>query len=303
MIRGGELLNSNVLRMLELASSGSVQEIQPSINSTGKIGYPSAEEMMNCVSERAIEILEYLANENVLRKKLYDKILKCPECGSSNLKFNILCPRCKSLDMRKGEVLEHFRCGYSEFEAEFRRENGKYVCPKCRKELEAIGVDYARLGLLYVCRSCGERFSEPKQNWRCLGCSMDSTLKELGEMDVYSYEFNKEKGGWLLSQLQRKHRIHEFLVKNGYKTRLDVKLKGISGMNHVLDIWGSRVIGERIVGGISEETSFEKVVSLHAIAEDLMARAILLVRMEPAEEMRALAERLNVTILKDEELE
>jgi len=298
-------LDPNALRMLEEISKGTMKQLQPSINFLEpKVSYPSAENLMKTTSKQTEEILESLTKEGILKRKLFDKMLKCPECGSLNLKFSMLCSHCRSPDLSREEVVEHFSCGYSGSEREFRGETGKYACPKCGKELKSIGVDYVKLGLLYICRSCGERFSEPEQNWRCLKCSRTFLTAELKETNVYSYEFNEEKGDWLSIQFRYKRRVEELLREMGYKVLSNWTVKGKSGIEHPIDLFATDgALGEKIVIFVCEEADFEKIVCLHAIVEDFPAHPILITQKPLTEEMRRLAETLKVSILKEEDLE
>ena len=292
--------------MLEQMSNGRIKQIQPSINPLRepRVSYPEANGLMNIDPEQTKEILESLARENILKKKFFDKLLKCPKCGSLNLKFSMVCPHCGSPDTSRGEVLEHFSCGYSGPESEFWGESGKYVCPKCKKELKSIGVDYAKLGLLCICHDCGERFREPEQKWRCFSCSKTFPTAELEETNVYSYEFNAEKKDWLRIQLGPKRQMQEFLNERGYKVLSNEKIKGSSGTEHLVELFAmDGIFGGKIVISHCEELNFEKIVALHAVAEDLSARAILITQKAPGDELKRLAERLNVAIYKGEDLE
>lgn len=191
------------LEMLKQMLEGKIEQIQPSINlhSDEKVSYPKAEELMDVSSTEAEDILESLAREGVLEREFYDKLLTCPECGSMSLDPT-LCPRCSSSNIVRKKALEHLSCGYTAPEEEFKEEEGEYVCPKCGKKLEAIGVDYSRVGVFFVCRECGEKFDLSDQLWECPQCSESFSRIEVGERIVYFYRLNEKKKGWLRVRLE-----------------------------------------------------------------------------------------------------
>lgn len=52
--------------------------------------------------------------------------------------------------------------------------DGGYVCPKCRSSLRGIGVDFARVGVLYRCGDCDVLVDWPDRRVVCEACSEDA---------------------------------------------------------------------------------------------------------------------------------
>ena len=100
--------------------------------------------------------------------------------------------------------MEHFACGYVDFDYNFKREN-KLVCSKCNKELKQLGVDYRRVGTGY---SCGNKhlFSAPRIFFVCHTCKEQFDLNEAKIEKQYIYELT-EKGKRQVSHGSYKHNV------------------------------------------------------------------------------------------------
>jgi uncharacterized protein YbaR (Trm112 family) len=62
------------------------------------------------------------------------------------------------------------------------------VCPKCRRELRHLGVDYGKPGNIVVCRTCGAVNSEPHVHFICMDCSAVTPAEDSVPMDWYHYD-------------------------------------------------------------------------------------------------------------------
>lgn len=91
----------------------------------------------------------------------------CNSCNSVNVIQNFHCTACNSIDFSRGRLIEHFKCGNISPIGSY--ENDK--CPKCRKEIKILGVDYRILDNYYICNNCHERFPEPVTRYICGKCN------------------------------------------------------------------------------------------------------------------------------------
>jgi len=94
------------------------------------------------------------------------KEISCNQCDSVKIVQTFSCPTCKKNNFNMAKLIEHFSCG------NFSEEK-KYVdnhCPKCKKEIKAIGVDYRTITGRYICNSCGDIFAELFTTFLCLKC-------------------------------------------------------------------------------------------------------------------------------------
>jgi len=93
--------------------------------------------------------------------------LCCNSCNSLKLAQLYQCPNCKESKFEQTKLIEHFDCGnFSEVST--------YVddkCPKCKKQIKALGVDYRIMTNRYVCKNCGEIFQDVYTAFLCLKCN------------------------------------------------------------------------------------------------------------------------------------
>ncbi|MDL2252272.1 hypothetical protein LJC12_05410, partial [Odoribacter sp. OttesenSCG-928-J03] len=109
---------------------------------------------------------------------LIDKVPLCRHCFSSHLVFTETCPYCQDSDIYLEESIHHFQCANISPESSYVK-GDDLVCPKCRKKLRHIGVDYDRPSALYHCRICSHSFSKPKMRVTCTSCTSVSTPDSL----------------------------------------------------------------------------------------------------------------------------
>ncbi|MCX8152875.1 MAG: hypothetical protein N3E52_00390 [Candidatus Bathyarchaeota archaeon] len=147
--------------------------------------------------EKVKQALEKLSKpEGIVEAKPYCSSITCPNCDSQEVYFYLKCPDCDEILLEKGETLEHFNCGHIAFRPNFERE-GKLVCPKCRRELRQIGVDYKQVGAWYKCTS-GHVSPNVQLQFSCIKCSYEFDLDSAKLGTQKKYELN-EKGKQIIT--------------------------------------------------------------------------------------------------------
>ncbi|MCX8177777.1 MAG: hypothetical protein N3F10_05730 [Candidatus Bathyarchaeota archaeon] len=130
--------------------------------------------------------MEKLREAEVLNSKAHCSSISCPHCGSYKAYFHLKCPQCESLLFEKGEAIEHFSCGHVDFQRNFERD-GELECPKCRKKLRLVGVDYRKIYSIYRCAN-GHMFSSPMIKFSCIKCQRAFNLEEAYLTPQHTYE-------------------------------------------------------------------------------------------------------------------
>jgi len=304
----------NAMKLVGEMLSRNIGEVKPVIDLSTELGftYPQVESLFGTTQE-AIDMLELMANEDVLEKHFHDKLLFCSSCRSPNLRPTLRCPKCNSGDIAKGRILEHFSCGNIGLEEEYMAA-GKYICPKCKKELKFLGTDYRSLGINYKCHNCGEIFGEASQGWQCLKCSLSFANSEAKETAMYSYRLNEEKRPGLEFDLGPKTRLIDFLKNQGYEVTERARIAGISksGAEHTLDILAQRddglvtyTIGIGIlIDSKGQDIGLEKVFSFDDKAYDLgIQDKIILVKPKLNPEAKQFAQRQRIKVFEGKDLE
>ena len=120
-----------------------------------------------------------------------ERLHVCPHCRNSQLFYMEACPKCQSSNLKEEPVLHHFRCANISPESTYAYD-GELRCPKCRRFLRHIGVDYDRPSNVYTCKECGHAFLHTQMKVYCPVCMKKSRPSELLPQDLYSYELTHE---------------------------------------------------------------------------------------------------------------
>jgi hypothetical protein len=130
--------------------------------------------------------LEALASRELLDREFFERVHVCPECKDARLLFREVCARCRSADLRRGDVIHHYRCGHVAPEEAYRRAS-ELLCPSCSHPLRHIGIDYERPASIVFCNSCGMRAAEGTTEARCSHCEGVHLPSALPERIIWKY--------------------------------------------------------------------------------------------------------------------
>jgi hypothetical protein len=298
-------------KLVEAMLAGKIVDIRPQLDFTTEVGfiYPAVEQTLKVKSKEIVSIMESLTEKGILKKSFFDKLLRCPQCGSINVRPSIHCPKCGSGNIVRGRVLEHFACKYIGIEDEFVAK-GRYICPRCKVELRTMGIDYQSQGVLRKCRDCSEIFSVPLMKWRCLKCSLLTNEDGVGEISIYSYSLDETKRSWLEFELQPKARFVEFLRQHGYEVTENARVKGRSGAEHCIDILATRddgVVTYNIAIGIEiarDKIGLDRILDFDVKAYDSgIHDKLLIVIPGLGEEAEKFASYQRIKVLQPKDLE
>ncbi len=91
----------------------------------------------------------------------------CNSCGSLKLSQLFQCPSCKNSRFEQTKLIEHFDCGNFSQDSTYVDDK----CPKCKKQIKALGVDYRIMSNRYVCKNCSDVFQDVFTEYLCLKCN------------------------------------------------------------------------------------------------------------------------------------
>ncbi len=262
------LEDPRIVQLIDALVNGKLGDIIPTVDFAYKYGYayPSVSNFLDTSDLDTIRLLETLAENGILIKEPFEKFNVDPD-GFFQLVPTEHCPRDDSVNLIKGQLIEHFSCGYVGLDKDFKQDS-RYVCPKCHKDLRLIGTDYRNIGVHYRCLEDGEIFTTPVIKWRNLKTRKEWTTEELKLVEVYAYRFSPDKRGWLEFQLKPKTQLVEFLRVQGYQVQELAQLTGKSGAVHTFDILAIRddILTKIILGvGILVAAAGEQEVGLEAL--------------------------------------
>jgi hypothetical protein len=283
--------------------SGEIGELEPVYDSELGYHYPPIESISGDAPSAEAFMIK-LFEAGILERRLYDKNVYCPKCGSANISIHYCCPYCKSFSIQKSSLIEHIKCGYMDVEENFHRAN-KLVCPKCHEELRKPDVDYRRAGIWCNCKDCSKSFDIPVPAHFCRVCHTDFTFEDAKISDVYVYTLKedvKEEAtvGWVLIAP-----IKELLAENGFEVESPAFLKGKSGANHMFDIVAQRGTGIRkvtvidLAASAESDVSEQPVIALFAKIFDVSPdNAYLIAIPRISENGKKMAELYNIQVIE-----
>ncbi len=154
--------------------------------------------------------LEGLAYLGLLRRRHFIRTHSCHQCGSLRLLAYEACPGCGSSDLVDEAIVHHYRCGCQEAESAFVSGAASLTCPKCRRELRHLGIDYGKPGTIVHCRSCGTASQEPGPVFVCLDCHATIDGRQAVATDWFHYDLadlgmQALREGRLLAGVVRSH--------------------------------------------------------------------------------------------------
>ena len=307
--------SASTIKLVKAMLAGTITEVTPARDLTSQLGftYPHLESLLQVTTQQAHSALELLADEGVLEKHFYDRLLFCPHCQSSNLRPGLGCPECGSGNITRGRILEHLPCRHNDLEEGYVA-GSKYLCPQCQQELRFLGTDYQSLGINYKCHDCGAISNEASPYWQCLHCSRLFSEDKARETLLYCYRFNETKRRRLEFEFDTKPVFVDFLKSRGYRVTENAIVNGTSksGAGHVIDILAQQdnglvsytlAIGIAIDGN-SKEIGLDEVFRFDNKCYDLgIHDKILLVDPRLSEPAQQFARRQRITVLQNSELE
>ncbi len=153
--------------ILEDKPSDDLERIMLQLQSSTRISFARLVEYSEIQSDLVKKHLLQLENEKKISKIPDMKEVSCIQCSSLRILPNFSCPVCHGTNFVQGKLIEHFKCGNVSVETAYKENK----CPKCNKEIKILGVDYKIMDNYYMCSDCGDKFSDPAQDFMCIKCS------------------------------------------------------------------------------------------------------------------------------------
>lgn len=179
--------------LLRYLLSRGLEKLEPERDFHSRIGYffPIAETILQTKDfDECDTALRALENRGFLRSEFADTIHICSFCGHFHLNFREVCSHCRNANLAEEINIHHFRCGYIGSETEFLSRGMR--CPKCRRQLKHIGVDYDQPAVSFRCLCCENTFGEPLVSCLCIKCGREFPVEKAIKQVVRRYFLTSE---------------------------------------------------------------------------------------------------------------
>ncbi|MBO3770006.1 MAG: hypothetical protein QXS51_03620 [Thermoproteota archaeon] len=221
-----------VLNLLKAFKERKISRIEPKISLEGALSYVDAEKIMDARGEVVRNILEELAEDGFLIRELLETRIACPQCGSLNVSLRLRCSACGSTSIKRGESIQHNKCGYIDFKTVFTVTDGLMICPKCNESIKKERGDYVEKGVLYKCLVCGEFSQNPIKEFICSRCEKNYREEDYNPFEVYGYSVNEERKEIIEIETLDLGSVVKNLRSAFWEVKTSVFLSGKSGLEH-----------------------------------------------------------------------
>ena len=286
--------------------------------------------------QKQIAVLQQLENEGFLTSELLESVLQCPACSATRFSVQQSCTVCQSTNVTRGAVTEHLACGNIDFDSKYAIEAGTasgggeenvLVCPKCRKRLKAIGVDYAKPGIFYKCLNCKALLPQTASLYTCLDCCKSWQDDQLKELQLMKYDVNMEMvSSYFLEYNLLPLVAKRLFTKHGVKAESPGKVRGLPKIEHSFDLLVSHyengepmLVADLLIdskdnnisnyGSSSQQLQSIRILAFYAKCLDAsysttrIIKKILVVQSELSKEAKELATAYGVTIVERADVE
>lgn len=193
------ILNTNTLfvRMYRYLLTRGITRVKPILIEGSSVGY--AVPVFELFHDFGMyHLMEMFTFEQIMLEHSYFRIVNymnklhlCPKCHHSHMLYVETCPKCGSSEISSEEVIHHFRCANVSPEHTYNY-GGQLRCPKCKRVLRHIGIDYDRPAMVFACKNCDHSFLNPDTKAICTNCGEEHQVANLMPHDIVEYEITAE---------------------------------------------------------------------------------------------------------------
>lgn len=158
----------------------------------------------------------------------------CSVCNSTALHIILECPTCKSSMLTKHDMMVHYECNHIAPAEEFKHGDALYACPKCRKQLSKVGIDYGRPGFGFRCEKCKFITQYPVIKVECDN-GHTSNVYDLNMVIFEGYKVSSTANS-LVGVYEELVTAAKILKAYDLKAELLYKVTGTSGVVHIIPL-------------------------------------------------------------------
>ncbi|GKZ15519.1 hypothetical protein [Haladaptatus sp. T7] len=268
------MASPGTVRLLAALREGSLDEVRPILDiETGLVTYPDATEYLDDSDGQTFEVLETLAERDLLHREFQEKQYICPRCEAKGMQYTTACPSCESPQTIRTDRYRHPDCGYEGMREQFVGDDA-IVCPNCDTELESL--KHLEANAAHVCEDCDEVFETPKHRLRCRDCFYVSDPLQTIERVLYRYFLSEGGAHWIDEQLTARQSVAEAFEERQLRTEIDTVVTDGAGEEVPVHVYArDDLLNDRVIAAIHERPDENDIAALTSLAADVGARATL----------------------------
>jgi hypothetical protein len=274
-----------------------ISELKPSLNKKG-IQYIEIEKNLEDNDSASVDdILQELLKEGILEPLAADRVITCPDCNSPQVYSKYACPKCGAFNIDYKKWFEHTKCGYMGPEIKFMS-GLSIVCPKCQAKFEegVENIDFRKMGSIYECEKCGDRFDKPEIIHVCQQCEKNFDYQETKYIKIFAYKI-ADKNAKLSKELPLFESLGAILQERNFEIQFHTQLTGDSGVKHSFAVVAKRK-QDSLVFDISLTGDSKDAISLLGKKTDVKPTVAILIDFSEGNELLQLGKTFGIPILK-----
>ncbi len=268
------MASPGTVRLLTALWEGSLDQIRPTLDiDTGEVTYPDATERLDDRDGETFDLLETLAERDLLYREFQEKQYICPRCDTKGMQYTTACPACESPQTIRTDRYLHEECGFEGLREQFVAED-VVVCPDCETELESLS--HLESDAVHVCENCETVFDTPADRLRCRECYVVAQPLQTIERILYRYYISDAGSQWVEEQLTARQLVVEILEDRKLETTIDTTVTNREGEKIPVHVSAhDALLDERVIAAVHERPEETDVTELLSLAGDANARATL----------------------------
>ncbi|MEO9309247.1 MAG: hypothetical protein ABI337_03025 [Nitrososphaera sp.] len=246
------------------------------------------------------EFLEKLTQSSNLERFVFNKFLVCSEHQNSFLvNVRLYCPKCNSIEIERLHLLEHKSCGYLGEKKTFTDEDEKLKCPSCNKLVKNPAKEIRVPATWYYCINCKEKFDDAAIRLHCKEFEHDFDVNETKTVTIYGYKVVSSTKPEF-DHVKLKTELSQIATKLGFSIDEDHIIKGRSGHDHRIDIYGTDKKNQTLfimLNNLHDNELDSKIIQILDTAPKI---AILVGHSSISEKTKSIAAKYNVSIISSQ---
>lgn len=238
------------------------------------------------------------AKVGVLERFVFNKFLICPEHHSSFLvNVRLFCPKCSSIGIDKLHLLEHKSCGYLAEKTKFSNGDSALKCPSCSKMIKDSQKEMRVPATWYFCNDCKEKFDDAAIRFYCKEYDHDFHVSEAKAVTIFGYTLLDSGDKSQFDHIKLKDELVKLMSKLGLATESNYTVRGKSGQDHMVDVYGVDGKGQTVFVMINSTGENMVDSKMLQILDTTPKAAILIGYSSIAEKTKSIASKYNVSII------
>ncbi|MEW6043644.1 MAG: hypothetical protein AB1608_05230 [Thermoproteota archaeon] len=294
--------SEKIAKLIQKVNENYNGAIIPEVNyAEGTFVYSALKEIDESVTNYSfLENLSYNGTSK-LERFVFNKFLVCADHPKSFLvNVRLYCPKCNSICIERLHLLEHRACGYlGEKNGFTTQEQDKLKCPSCNKQIKNPTKELRIPATWYYCTDCKEKFDDAVIRLHCKEFNHDFNVNEAKAVTIYGYTV-MDSVKHEFDYVTMKSDLAKLVTKLGFSVDEDHVIKGRSGHDHTIDIYGIDKKNQTIfifINKLDDEEIDSRIIQVLDTAPKI---AILIGYSSISAKTKSIAAKYNVSIISSQ---